>query len=266
MQWRGRPSSRGAWAIAVVLAATFTGCDDGDDDATSTTSASDVSAPSSARPSDPIADEPAITTSPPSSPSSPVTVGETIATVPEQAAPGIDSEDPFCRAWSEFAGSFQALTFASIADSDPLVGARLEVLAAGAVAGAAQTLDDTFPDEIVGERERFVDDVIGPFARRAGRAVDALRSAGLGADVEVLGQVWLAALVDADLTDPVIAVEVPAALDGAVDEATRSFAAAFPPIAADPSLVTEAEAPDTLAYLAEQCPDQGVLAGNDAIG
>lgn len=194
------------------------------------------------------------------------TVNETIATVPEEAAPGIDSEDPFCRAWSEFAGSFQALTFASIDAADPLVGARLEVVAGGAVVEAARSLDDAFPDEIVDEREVFVDDVIGPFARRAARAADELRSAGVGDDdIELLGDAWLAALVGSDPADPTLSVDIPAELDAAIDAATVAFAATVPPIAADPSLITRAEAPGTFGYLAEQCPDQGVLAGNDAI-
>jgi len=44
------------------------------------------------------------------------------------------------------------------------------------------------------------------------------------------------------------------------------FAANVPVIAADPSLVTEARAPATLGYLADNCPDQAIFAGNDAIG
>jgi hypothetical protein len=159
------------------------------------------------------------------------------------------------------------LTFASIEAVDPLVGARLEVVAAGAVVAAVRSLDDAFPDEVADEREVFVDDVIGPFARRAARAADELRSVGVGeADIELLGEAWLAALVASDATDPGITVAVPAELDTAVAAATAAFAADVPPIAGDPSLVTRAEAPATLGYLAERCPDQGVLAGNDAIG
>jgi hypothetical protein len=112
----------------------------------------------------------------------------------------------------------------------------------------------------------FVDDVIGPFARRAARAADELRSVDVGDDdIELLGDAWLAALVAADATDPVITVAVPAGLDAAVGAATAAFAGDVPPIAADPSLISRAEAPRTLGYLAEQCPDQGILAGNDAI-
>jgi hypothetical protein len=195
------------------------------------------------------------------------TIAEPIATVPEQGVPGIDSDDPFCRGWSEFAGSFQALTFASFAGSDPFAGARLEVIAAAAVTAAAQTLDDGFPDSITDERNVFVDEVIGPFARRAGRAVDALRSEGLTAgDLDVLGDAWLLTLVEGGVDDPELVVAVPTDLAGAVDAATVAFSANVPPISADPSLITEANAPATLRYLAERCPDQGTLAGNDAIG
>ena len=74
------------------------------------------------------------------------------------------------------------------------------------------------------------------------------------------------ALVALDAADPVVAVDVPAALDAAVDASAAAFAAIVPPIAGDPSLVTQAEAPGTFVYLAERCPDQGVLGGNDAIG
>ncbi len=191
----------------------------------------------------------------------------TIATVPEQGVPGIESEDPFCRAWSEFAGSFQALAFASAVATDALAAARLEVVAAGAVSAAVQTLADEFPDAIVSERDVFVDDIVGPFARRAGRASDELLAAGLsGEQVEQLGRAWLAALVDAGVDDPDVVVAVADDVMDPVAEATAAFAADVPSIAADPSLVTAAEAPGTFDHIARNCPDQGILAGNDAVG
>jgi len=58
---------------------------------------------------------------------------------------------------------------------------------------------------------------------------------------------------------------VPDGLTEAVDAATEVFAANVPVIAADPSLITQAEAPAMLGHLADNCPDQGILAGNDAI-
>jgi hypothetical protein len=107
--------------------------------------------------------------------------------------------------------------------------------------------------------------VIGPFARRAGRANVELRAAGLSpTEIATLGEVWLEALVDAN-GDAVGVVVVPAGTSAQVDQATGVFANNVPPIAADPSLVTEAEAPATFDHLAENCPDQGILGGNDAI-
>ena len=48
-----------------------------------------------------------------------------IEPVPETGVPGIDSGDVFCRAWSEFAGSFQALGLVSaIGDRDDGVSTR----------------------------------------------------------------------------------------------------------------------------------------------
>ncbi len=195
----------------------------------------------------------------------PPTASETIATVPEEGVPGIDSADPFCRAWSEFAGTFQALAFASALDVAD--AAEREVVAAAAVVDAVRTLDDEFPESIVAERVVFVGDVIGPFARRSERAVDELRLAGLDDEqIIALGDVWLRALADAGVDDPEFTVAVPDDLVAAVDAATAAFADDVPPIAADPSLITDADTPATLAYLAERCPDQGILAGNDAIG
>ncbi len=191
---------------------------------------------------------------------------ETIATVPEQGVPGIDSADPFCRAWSEFAGSFQALVGASAAGAES--GAtRLEVVASAAVSSAAQTLADEFPLPIAFEREVFVNDVIGPFARRADRASEELRAVGLSpTEIELLGDLWLGVLVDAGVDDPEIDVAVPDDLIDAVVAAVEEFSTNVPAIVEDPSLVTQASAPATFEFLATNCPDQGILAGNDAIG
>ena len=181
--------------------------------------------------------------------------------------PGIDSEDAFCRGWGEFAGSFQALALVSSLGADPVRAARLEVVASAAVLAAARSLDEAFPDDdVADERPVFVDGVIGPFTRRAARASDALTSAGLsGGELGRLGDLWLTALGDAGVDDPEIAVEVPRGLADDVDAAVGVFVATVPAISEDPSLITVAATPATFAYLAERCPDQGILGGNDAI-
>jgi hypothetical protein len=247
--------------VGVVLAmANAAGCSGDDDGAGDDGVAGSVAAPSSS----PTTTD-GVDVSASSAAAAPSTT-TSITAVAEEGVPGIDSADPFCRAWSEFAGSFQALTFASAAGPDPLAAARLEVLAADAVVSAVQHLEADYPEPIVDERSVFVDDVIGPFSRRAARALDELRSVGLSpAEIELLGDAWLVALAEAGLDEPEIVVAVPADLDAAVETATVAFAANLPPIIADPSLITEAEAPATFDYLAGRCPDQGTLAGNDAI-
>ncbi len=214
-------------------------------------------------PTEPTSAELATTSVAPSTEVAVVASTVAIVPVPDDGVPGIDSDDPFCRSWSEFAGSFQALAGASAAGAES-GAARLEVVASAAVSSAAQTMADEFPAPIAFEREVFVNDVIGPFARRADRASDELRAVGLSpAEIELLGDVWLGALADAGVDDPEIDVAVPDDLIDAVLAAVEEFS--VPAIVEDPSLVNQASAPATFEFLATNCPDQGILGGNDAI-
>jgi len=245
-----------------------------DESATSEPSTTAPSAPSTTRieaEADPgpvdstIASTTTSTSEPESLPTS-SSVPETIATVPEAGVPGIESDDAFCRAWGEFAGSFQALALVASVGGDPVAASRLEVVASAAVVSAAMDLSAALPDDVEVERSAFVDGVIGPFARRANRATDELRAIGLSnTELDQLGDAWLAALIDAGVDDAEIGVVVPVDLSDAVDTATVVFVAEVPAIADDPSLVTTAAAPATFAHLADNCPDQGILGGNDAI-
>jgi hypothetical protein len=274
--WRRRRVSAaplGALLAAVVAVTVAAGCSGagGDADVSAPTSATSLTSPSSTQSepaSAPTSEAAASSSTAATTTSGPAVAGaETIATVPEVGVPGLDSADPFCRAWSEFAGSFQALAFASATASDALSAARLEVIASGAVTSAVRTLAEEFPDPIAAERDVFLDDVIGPFARRAIRAADELDSAGLSSEqIRGLGDAWLAALATTGADDSDLVISVPDDVTVAVDAATATFAAGVPPIVSDPSLVTAAEAPATFDHLAENCPDQGILAGNDAVG
>ncbi len=195
-----------------------------------------------------------------SEPSSP------LATVPDEPVPGLDSGDPFCRAWSRFAGSFQAVALASSVGTDPGNALRLEVAASGAVLGAVGDLDDSLPVAIDDEREAFIDGLLGPFTSRARIAGDALLAAGLTvAEVDELGELWLAALAGAGSQDPDLVLVVPPGYQPAFDDAVASFSADVVPISEDPSLVTDVAVPQTLAHIVSTCPDQGILAGNDVI-
>ncbi len=248
-----------------VLAVAGVACSDGDDDAASATTVVDGTVDTTAVTTSTAVDE----TVPPTTDTEPAatTVPPTTLppTVPEDGVPGIDSDDAFCRAWSEFAGSFQALSLTA-SFGDPGTAVRLEVAASGAVTAAVATLADELPAEIEDERDEFLDGLIGPFARRAARAVAELEAAGATpAQIEALGDTWLDALVEAGTDDPAITLVVADDLAGPLDAAVAVVAANVPPIPADPSLITDAEPSATLAYVADNCPDQGILAGNDIV-
>ncbi len=186
-----------------------------------------------------------------------------IEPIPETGVPGIDSADVFCRSWSEFAGSFQAVGLVS-AIGDAESAYRLEVISASTITAAVASLEASLPSELDSERGAFLDGVAGPYLARAQRAEADLGAAGV--DPASLRNIWIDALSAAGVADPELRVEVPAAIDGgALDAAVAAFSDVSPPIVEDPALITAAAIPLTEAYLAEQCPDGGILSGNDVI-
>jgi len=196
----------------------------------------------------------------------PTTSTTVIPTVPETGVPGIESGDDFCRAWSEFAGTFQALALASNLAADPAVARRAEVAAAPAVVAAVSDMDAALPAVLEPERDVLLEDLVGPFGRRAERALDALVGAGTSAEqADALGDLWLVTLAERGLDDPDITIVAPADVEPVLSAAVAVFSAEVPPISQDPSLVTGAEAPATEQYLSDNCPDQGTLAGNDVV-
>jgi hypothetical protein len=189
-----------------------------------------------------------------------------LPTVPEVGVPGIDSTDLFCRSWSEFAGSFQALALASTFATGDLAAQRSEVVASGAIIAAVAGLDEHLPPELEDEREVLIVEFVGPMERRAVRASADLAVAELTPEqIDQLAEVWLTALVIAGVDEPDIELNVPADLVPGVEEAVASFSGSVPLIHEDPSLITDASVPLTEAYIVENCPDQGTLGGNDVI-
>jgi hypothetical protein len=227
-----------------------------------------ISAPPEASTSIPTrAVEPTVPESVPVTTEPPVDTVAVPATVPDDPVPGLDSDDPFCRAWSEFAGSFQALALASSVGADPENAIRLEVAASGAVMRAIADLDASLPADVAEERDVFLGALLGPFTGRARAARESLTAAGLtGDEVDELADLWLATLSEARSQDPDLVFVVPPDDQQAFDDAVASFSVAVVPIDEDPSLVTDADAPRTFAYIAGTCPDQGILAGNDTVG
>lgn len=191
---------------------------------------------------------------------------EPIEPVPDTGVPGIDSDDAFCRSWSEFAGSYQALTFAW-AIQGGVAAARLEVVATDALSSAVAGMAEHLPAEIESNRQALTVDLPTPLLRRAERARGLLADAGVDeATIVALGDMWLAELTDSGLQSETLAVAIDdTALDEMVDEAARMLLEQLPPIIEDPSLIVDADISVTENYLFENCPDRGVLSGNDRV-
>lgn len=182
---------------------------------------------------------------------------------------GLDDADPLCAAWAVYSGTVQSIgiagAFGQVTSADI---ARLELVAAGAVADAIERIDAAWPASLSDEHDVVLDDLLGPFGRRAGKALDALHAAGVtDAEVAQLGDLWFDALRMRDPADPVIEVpELPAELSAKVDAAVAAFDAAITPFVSDPSLVLDGvDTPATDAYLAVQCPDLASSGVGDAV-
>ncbi|BAN01366.1 hypothetical protein [Ilumatobacter coccineus] len=191
---------------------------------------------------------------------------EPIEPVSETGVPGIDSDDEFCRSWSEFAGSYQALTFGWAIQGGE-AAARLEVVATDVLSRAVAAMGEHLPAAIESDRQALTVDLPTPLLRRAERARALLADAGVDEPTIVaLGDMWLAAVTEAGLESETLAVTIDdPALDEMVDEAARALLEQLPPIIEDPSLIVDVDISATENHLFENCPDRGVLSGNDRI-
>lgn len=189
-----------------------------------------------------------------------------IEPVSDTGVPGIESDDVFCRSWSEFAGSYQALTFAwAIQGGEP--AARLEVIATDVLSSAVERMADALPAELEAERQALTVDLPGPLLRRAERTRGFLSTSGVDeATIELLGDMWLTAVTAAGLESESLAVPIDdAQLNGSVAKSALILLEELPPIIEDPSLIVDVDISVTENYLFENCPDRGILAGNDRI-
>lgn len=187
-----------------------------------------------------------------------------VVEVPATGVPGLDSDDSFCAAWSRFGGSWQVVQVAANFAPDPAVVPAMEVAAAPVVTAAYDSMLAAWPDELTSERDGAADGFFGPFDRRAGAALDALRSAGAtDAEVGALGRAWEAALAARRPDDPVVTVELSDDLRALVDAAVAEFVTQRVGFVEDPSMRITVATPLTDAYLATACPDQGALAGGE---
>lgn len=194
-----------------------------------------------------------------------VTVPADSIVVDETGVPGLDADDAFCRSWSRFGGSFQVVAVnAAFGAGGDLRLATLEVVAAPTTTSAYADLALEWPDELADEADAALDGVYGPFARRLAEARIALVDAGAtGDDLAAIDEAWVQALATRRPDDPEVVIDLPDELWELVDDAAPAYLDAVGPWADDDSLVTDVEIPSTSAYLADNCPDQGVLAGQE---
>lgn len=164
----------------------------------------------------------------------------------------------FCTAWSDYAVTIAA--FASTTDDERV--RRLEIVAADHLIAAIDGIGAHWPFDLVAERSTVLTDLVGPYSRRARKALVALAAVGAtGDDLAELRLVWhdLVAEMAAGASVP-DRLRVPAAMDRLVDAAVASFAAAVTGFDADPTLgdrrrlLDPIEAPLTEAYLVANCP------------
>lgn len=252
------------WTGLVVAAVSVVACSEGSDDADPIVSASE--AEQETVDGDVFTEVDSGVTSADQPPEAEEPVVESIPPVPETGVPGLDSEDAFCRAWSEYAGSVQALSLAW-AVQPPDEAAALEVAASDAVTGAVAAMSADLPAEIESNRQALTVDVPGPFLRRAERARIALVGAGASEDdIGVLGDAWLEALAASGVDAEDVTLDLASELRAVVDDAAADFRAEVPSIVEDPTLdTTEFDIGPSLDYIFESCPDRGTLAGNDVI-
>jgi len=196
------------------------------------------------------------------------TAATTIAPDPT-GVPGLAATDPFCAAWAAYAATLQAVGVASSFGGltlDEL--AVLELRAAPRLVEAAAAISSSLPAELEGERDAVIEHRVGPYARRAQKAVDALTTAGATpADLAALSASWQQALSTRAEADAVIELPpVDAELEPRLEAAAAAFGSAITPFASDPSLVVDSvETPLTDAYLTAHCPDVAASGVGDAI-
>jgi hypothetical protein len=183
--------------------------------------------------------------------------------------PGLTATDPLCAAWAAFVGTVQALGIAaSFGGLSSEQFAALELQASPRLVEVAAAIDASLPTELASERTVVTEQRIGPYARRAKSAVDALTTAGVTpVELSTLSSTWQSALLERDPEAPVLAVPpIAADLQAKVDVAAASYDKVVTPFARDPSLVVDGvEMPLTEAYLVAHCPDLASSGVGDSI-
>ena len=234
-------------SASVLLAATACSDDRGAGAGTAAPTSIGATAPTSAAP--------ASTSAVPGSTASTTPV---IPTEPT-GVPGLDDDDAFCAAWAVYAGTLQAIAVAQAFGGQSTVEiTRLEMIAAAHLSGAVNGIGANWPSDLFGERAVVLTSFVGPFDRRAQKALQIMSELGATEDdFDVLAAAWDRALRRRVPEQPVIDVpSLDSRLEDIVTQAAQRFDAAVTPFADDPSLdVSGVAKPLTDVYLSDHCPD-----------
>lgn len=194
----------------------------------------------------------------PSADPSPAPSADSVAGSSPETLEAAAAAAPFCAAWTDYAATIAAVS--STTDEQTAV---VEIVSAWFLDEAVSKIGANWPTALVAERSAVLTDLVGPYARRAKKAVAALTDAGATTDdLAELRLVWhdvVAGLVAGGTMPERLAV--PAALMSLVEAAAASFAATVTPFALDPTigdrrrLLDPLETPLTDAYLGRWCPD-----------
>ncbi len=124
-----------------------------------------------------------------------------------------------------------------------------------------------WPAELASEHSAAVDGYLGPYARRAAKALDALHGAGMtAAQISELRDEWAHVLATRNPDEPTVVVDLPPELTTEVDAGATAFDAAVTPWGTDPSLAVNLDAiPKTKLYLAKHCPDLASIGVGDEV-
>lgn len=191
----------------------------------------------------------------------------TLGTLPEitdVGVPGLDSSDPFCAAWSRFAGSFGVVAPVASFDPDPW---RIELFAAPTMVAAHTAMAESWPDAIADMRVTVLDDSLGPLAQRMQRNQEYLVASGASPQMLAdIGATWETQVLTApDSVTAAMDLVLPDDQMTVINAATMLAVANEPEFVQDSRLQTES-VPAFLTYLQANCPDQGTLAGQDVPG
>jgi hypothetical protein len=181
----------------------------------------------------------------------------------------LTASDPYCAAWAAYAGTLQALSVAASfgnIDGDQL--AALELAAAPRLVAASAEIAASWPPDLQMEQSVVIEQRVGPYARRAQRAVEALQTAGVtAAQLVTLTTAWQQSLAEQDPRVAVIVLPgVTGDLQTKLDAAGKTWNADVTPFTQDPSLlVGGVAAPATDQYLAAHCPALATMGVGDAL-